>query len=310
MDLLQDVLQQCGLKSSFLGYRKFAAATTVKFPCNKSIGFHVVTQGVAYMHLGGKSRPIELGSGDIAFAARGQDHWISTDPVIHSKVLSLGDFEKRKNGVASPRLTLVSGAYQVWNDPVHPLFSQLPDVFLMKASSMQSFDQLHSLIAMLAVEANSDRLGSDRVLRNVLDILFTLIFRKVIEQSSSKPETWSHALLDDQIKKSVELMHAKWAKPWTLQSLAKELGMSRAGFALKFRKGMGDTPVQYLTKLRMQKAMELLSGTSDSVEVVASAVGYQDAFGFSKAFKKITGMPPREFRKRDFQERESPGRLS
>jgi AraC-like DNA-binding protein len=309
MDLLEDVLKQAGLRSSFLGYRKIGGSTTLQFPCNKSIGFHVVTQGTAYLHLGGKAKPIELSTGDIAFAARGQDHLLSTEKIPHSKVLSLADFESLKHSPKEPRVTLVSGAYQVWNDPIHPLFSELPQVFLLKANAMQSFDQMHALIGMLAIEAHSKNHGSDRILQNILDILFTLIFRKVIEQSSSKPETWSHALLDEQLRKSVELMHGQWAKPWTLQSLSQELGMSRASFALKFKKSMGDTPLQYLTKIRMQKAMGLLSGTTDTIESVATSVGYQDAFGFSKTFKKIVGLPPKEFRKHDLSQRLAPGRV-
>jgi AraC-like DNA-binding protein len=309
MDLLQDILKQSGLKSRFLGYRKIAAATTLQFPCNKSIGFHVVTQGTAYMHIAGRSKPIQLLTGDIAFTARGQDHLISTDASVHSEIVSLSDFALIQSTETLSRLTLVSGAYQVWNDPIHPLFSELPDVFLLKASENQSFDQLHSMISMLATEVSSNDYGSDLIMQNLLDILFALIFRKVIEKSSLQTETWSHAVLDQQIRKSVELMHSQWEKNWTLESLAKELGMSRAGFALKFKKAMGDTPLHYLTNLRMQKAMSLLTQTSDNIETVATAVGYKDAFGFSKTFKKVIGMPPKEFRKRDLSDRLLPWRF-
>jgi transcriptional regulator GlxA family with amidase domain len=137
------------------------------------------------------------------------------------------------------------------------------------------------------------------VLENTLDILFTLIFRKVLEKCSHQPETWSHAILDPHIRRSIELMHSDWAKNWTIESLAIELGLSRAGFAAKFKTAMGDTPVHYLTKLRMQKAMIMLSETDEKIEAIASRVGYKDAFGFSKSFKKMIGVPPKEFRAKD-----------
>jgi AraC-like DNA-binding protein len=309
MDLLQDIFQQAGLKSRFLGYRKINTPMTLKFPCNKSMGFHVVTQGQAYMHLGNRDKPLELSSGDIVFTARGQNHLISTDKVANRKVVSLEDFDAKKNSPAETRLTLVSGAYQVWNDPVHPLFSELPDIFFVKARDTQSFNQIQNMIALLATEASSSHFGCERIQQNILDILFTFIVRKVIEQSSTQAKTWSHALSDEQIKKSIVLMHSKWAKPWTLESLAKELGMSRAGFAVKFKSAMGDTPIQYLTKLRIQKAMELLCHTNESIEKVAFQVGYKDAFGFSKIFKKINGMSPRKFRDKNPRDRGSQGQL-
>ena len=104
-------------------------------------------------------------------------------------------------------------------------------------------------------------------------------------------------------------MHTHLERPWTLNSLAKDVGMSRAGFALKFRNSMGDTPLHYLTIVRIQKAMELLMTTTDNIETVATAVGYNDAFGFSKVFKKLTGFPPKEFRKQDHTDKQTPWRF-
>ena len=59
----------------------------------------------------------------------------------------------------------------------------------------------------------------------------------------------------------------------------------------------------------MQKAMQLLSETRHTLEQVAQAVGYQDAFGFSKVFKRISGMAPRAFREQDASDRQQPWRL-
>ena len=73
--------------------------------------------------------------------------------------------------------------------------------------------------------------------------------------------------------------------------------LSRAGFALKFKTALGDTPLNYLTSIRIQQAMKILTLDDHKIESVALDVGYADAFSFSKAFKKRTGQSPIEFRK-------------
>lgn len=72
---------------------------------------------------------------------------------------------------------------------------------------------------------------------------------------------------------------------------------------------MGDTPLNHLRTLRIQKAMQLLADTQQTLEQVAQAVGYQDAFGFSKAFKRATGQSPRQFREQDLADRLTPYRF-
>ncbi|MBY0440138.1 MAG: helix-turn-helix transcriptional regulator, partial [Burkholderiales bacterium] len=99
------------------------------------------------------------------------------------------------------------------------------------------------------------------------------------------------------------------AAPWTLEGLAARAGLSRTVLAERFRSAMGETPLAYLRTVRMQKAVRLLSETSRTLEQVAREVGYQDAFGFSRAFKRSTGLAPRAFRQRDQRDRADPMRL-
>ena len=148
-------------------------------------------------------------------------------------------------------------------------------------------------------------LGSDRIVQGLLDVMFSFIMRKIVQKTSSKAKTWSHAVQNIQVKKAIELMHSDCSKPWTLDELAKKVGLSRAGFALKFKKSLGDTPLHYLTTLRIQKAMDLLTSTDRNIESIALDVGYQDAFSFSKVFKKLTGLPPKDFRNQELSERKT-----
>lgn len=301
MDLLNNLLLQAGLRSRILGYRSFDSAMTLEFPCSKSIGFHAVTQGCAYIYHGQKK--IMLKRGDIAFMARGINHFVSTEESLPKKITALKDFSQIPSSLKKSKLTLVSGAYQLWNTPLHPLFAEIPDWFVFRQEEIESYDKLNLMIGLLSEEVSQGDLGSERVIQGILDILFSLILRKIVKLKSTQTKTWSHASQDAGIKLALEVLHSDLTKNWTLEDLAKKVGLSRAGFALKFKKSMGDTPLHYLTLLRIQSAMELLSTTSDNIETVAAQVGYQDAFSFSKAFKRIVGLPPKEFKLRDLEDR-------
>jgi len=304
MDLLVDVLSQAGLQRRILTQRAFADSIALAFPCARSFGFHVVTQGTAFVHTPGLPQPIRLEKGDVAFMARGVDHIVSTDEAPPSHVISMGaEGPRMVDGSQEARLALASGAYQVWNDPVHPFFRELPPWYVLRARDVRHFDDLHMAIHLLSAEVGKRALGSQSVCNGLLDVIFTYIIRKIIESHHGEARTWAHAVSDTQIRSALEKMHEDYARPWTLDDLAKEVGLSRAGFAQKFRSAMGDTPFHYLATIRIQKAMELLSKTDDKLEAVAEAVGYKDAFSFSKAFKKLAGVSPRHFRSVDHAER-------
>lgn len=308
MDILADVFKQAGLKARHVQHRAFTEPTALLFPCTKSIGFHVVTQGKAFIHTDGESAPIALGSGDLALMARGLHHIVSTEATVPQKVWSLMDRPDGEvpaaGGAVKPTMAIASGAYQLWNTPVHPFFGELPEWFVVRSEDIGNFDQLQLAITLLTEEVREPKVGTDTVTQALLDIIFMHIVRKIVALRNATPATWSHAMHNAQIKAALELLHTDCAREWTLDELARKVGLSRAGFAQKFKTALGSTPLQYLTTIRVQKAMDLLANTSDKMEAVASAVGYSDAFSFSKVFKKVAGVPPREFRLRDREDRD------
>lgn len=304
MDLLADVLHQSGVKRRILNQRVFTKPAALRFPCDKSFGFHVVTQGKAYIHTPEHDEVIELGAGDVALMTRGCDHIVSTSEKLPRKIMSMEEAAQRNDDDGDKTLlSIVSGAYQVWNKPVHPFFGELPRWYVLRAKEIGRFDQVDLAINLLANETVKPDVGSDTMTQALVDIIFTQIIRKIIAQKNATPQTWSHALHNAHIRSALELMHADCSHDWSLDELAKRVGLSRAGFAQKFKTALGAPPLQYLTTLRVQKAMDLLSNTTDKMEAVSQAVGYKDAFSFSKAFKKIAGMPPKEFRNRDREEK-------
>lgn len=94
-------------------------------------------------------------------------------------------------------------------------------------------------------------------------------------------------------------VHANVNSPWTVDSLAAAAGMSRSAFAVRFKELLGQTPLEYVTEWRMQKAIRLLQQRGKKLIEVAQSVGYDSDAAFSKAFKRVVGLAPGEYRRND-----------
>jgi AraC-like DNA-binding protein len=317
MDLLTDLLQQAGLRRRLLDSRRLAAGTALQFPCDRSIGLHVVTHGRAWVHAPSLPEPLALAAGDIAVMARGCHHVLATQPALRRhQEIPIAPVWTPPPGEAAATIAedgdasqVISGAYQFWNAPLHPFFREIPGWFVLRGDSLPKLGPLALAIALLDEEARQRRLGADTIVHGLLDVIFTYALREIVSRSGGSGSGWSHAVSDAQVRLAVAAMHEDCAHPWTLEELAVRAGLSRTVLAERFRVAMGDTPLAYLRTVRLQKAMRLLSETSRTLEQVAREVGYQDAFSFSKVFKRTLGLAPREFRQRDAGEQSQPWRF-
>lgn len=272
MDLLTDLLRQSGLQQRLLDLDPFAVDEVRRFPCGRSFGFHVVLEGAIRVEPEGDAAPLRLGSGDIAFMARGCHH------ALHAESAAL----------------VMSAAYLLPHTPVHPLFRELPTWRVVPAAPAAG-DRLQRLAALLAEERREDALGSETAIHALIDAAFVQVLRRIVE-GDGQPLSLAAALRAPGIRRALEQLHAAPALDWSLEGLAEVAGLSRSAFAAKFKALVGEGPLGYLRRLRVQRAMGLLARPGASIVATAEAVGYADPFVFSKAFKKLVGVSPREFR--------------
>jgi AraC-like DNA-binding protein len=106
------------------------------------------------------------------------------------------------------------------------------------------------------------------------------------------------AFFDPHIGVALKFMHEQVGAPWTVKRLAAACGMSRSALALRFKEMVGETPLEYLTNLRMRKAAVLLQKGDKKLFDVARSVGYDSEAALSTAFKRVVHVAPREFRRR------------
>ncbi|MDV6235498.1 AraC family transcriptional regulator [Leptospira ellisii] len=301
MDLLSEILTAAAWKSDLLARTPMYKAWGLRFPCERSGGFHILSQGSCYVRFKGKSLPLE--KGDILFIAKGLDHELISSP--ENKAMDIGKFreilKKENRFTGTPITTFVSVRYEVPDTAQHPFFLELPDLILIRSSEIPSHHPLHTTLILISQEVDSG-LGSDLILQKLTDILLYYVIRHWLETNPSPSPGWRSAFKDEKIRAALEALHKRPAHPWTLETLANSVGISRASLANRFRDVLGCTPMDYLARLRIEKGRNLIQEQGATLEEVSRVVGYSSAFAFSKAFKRIHGVSPKNeevWKKRD-----------
>ncbi|MBW0432694.1 AraC family transcriptional regulator [Leptospira yasudae] len=292
MDLLSEILTTAAWKNDILARTSMYKSWGLKFPCDKSGGFHILSQGSCYVRFKGKCIPLE--KGDILFIAKGFDHELVSSP--NDKTMDIGKFReivpKESDLKGVPITTFVSVRYEVPETSQHPFFHELPDHILIRSGEIPSHHPLHTTLVLISQEVDSG-LGSDLILQRLTDILLYYVIRHWLETHPALSPGWRSAFKDEKILAALEAIHKKPAYSWTLENLARAVGISRASLANRFRDVLGCTPMDYLARLRIEKGRSLIQDQGATLEEVARTVGYSSAFAFSKAFKRIHGVSPR-----------------
>ena len=263
--------------------------------------FGMLTRGNCWLSVEGIPDPILLAGGDCFLLAPGSAYTLRDNP--RTRVRSFCDVAPKQNsqvieyGGGGAPTTIILGWFRFGTTSVKPLTRLLPPLILVKADQEQSL-ALHTTMSMLASETAVSAPGSELVVNRLADMLFIHSIRAHI---ASHPQDCSNGLLraifDRQIGAALRSMHEKVDHPWTVESLATASGMSRSSFAVRFKDLVGETPLEYLTSWRMQKATGLLQKGDNKLFEVAKAVGYDTDAAFSKAFKRVFGVAPREYRR-------------
>jgi AraC-like DNA-binding protein len=152
------------------------------------------------------------------------------------------------------------------------------------------------LVGLLLDQLERDAPGQASLLDRLLDALVVAAVQHWATTAADTP-AWLHAGDDPEVARALRLMHDEPGAAWTLTGLADAVGLSRAGFARRFTRVVGESPIAYLSSWRLALAADLLVGTDDTVASISRAVGYTSPFTFSDAFKRSYGRSPLEHRR-------------
>lgn len=267
------------------------------------ISFHFVLEGSCYANLvGGES--IKLTQNKVIVFTRGDRYVISSGPDVRapssppqSRVAARQLPFTESFGEGGPvTARLVSGFLACDSRQYNPLLDNLPAALVGDFTDDSGFRSLAQLTGLAIDQAAAERAGGQTVLGRLTELMFIEVVRQYVERLPANSINWMSALRDASIGRALSLMHSDPGRPWSLESVAREVGLSRSEFAERFTTFVGVPPMQYLAKWRMQTAAGLLR---DSVNIasIANEVGYSCEASFSRAFKKIVGVAPSEWRR-------------
>jgi AraC-like DNA-binding protein len=264
--------------------------------------FAMLSRGNCWLSVEGIPEPIPLTGGDCFLLAKGTSIVLRDSPRTRPK-WTFREMGARANGNVAlcggggTPTTIVCGSLSFDRASLKPITQLLPSFILMKAHEARTH-ALHTTVQALASEMAAQAPGSEVVATRLAEVLFIQILRAHIASRPERNRGWLRAVFDPQLGIALSAIHAKVNSRWTVESLAEAAGMSRSAFAARFKELLGQTPLEYVTEWRMQKAMQLLEQRDKKLMDVARLVGYESDAAFSKAFKRVVGANTSEYIKR------------
>jgi len=261
----------------------------------------MVLRGNCWLSLDAIQEPIPLNEGD-CFLLAPQTSIILRDnprtlPISCCEVAPKAINNVVHYGGGGAPTTVITGLLSFDIVSLKPMTQLLPGLIVVKANQARTL-ALHSTLQLLAAEIAEPAPGAEMVAQRLAETLFIQILRTHIASGAeSHKQGWLRAIFDPQIGAGLRAIHEHVNKPWTVELLATAACMSRSAFALRFKELLGQTPLDYVTEWRMQKAIQLLQKGDKKQFEIAKSVGYETNAAFSKAFKRVVGKPPVSYSK-------------
>jgi AraC-like DNA-binding protein len=282
---------------------EFSAPWSIEFPAGPAY-FHVVERGTCWVTAPTSGPPLEALAGDLVVLARGEGHRIASTP--GRRAVSLDEVLRRNEsgggglrwGGGGAETYLICGSFHLEEVARGALVPLLPPVLHVRGRGGRALEWLDVSMRALAAELNTPSEGTELAVSRLVDLMFIQVLRYWLRQQPEGVGGWLGATRDPQIAAALARMHAEPARAWSIEALARAVGMSRSAFGSRFAALVGEPPLHHLTRWRMQLAATLLRGSALRAHEIATRVGYATEAAFSRTFKRLTGEAPRDFRRR------------
>ncbi len=302
-DVLADVLRSIHLQSTLYCRAKMGAPWGFRVSPREVASFHLVTEGTCWLTVEGIDKPVLLDEGDLVILPHGHAHTMTDHP--NSPVTRLEDLVPKqpvnKDGIfysvgRGTVTTLVCGGLKLEDRATNPLYSMLPSYIHIRSEHGQSAPWLQAIVELVKTEASANQLEAETVITRLSEILFIKAVHAYISTVDDGNVGWLGALKDPQIGQALALIQRQPDDPWTVESLASRVSLSRSAFSAKFKQLVGEPPMQYITRVRLSKAAALMRTHPATLVEVALSIGYDSEVAFSKAFKRYFGIAPGAYR--------------
>ncbi len=306
MDGLEHLLSGPRARQAFLLRMVMEAPWGVRIEDDPALTLFTVARGSTWI-TGELGEPIELHEGDVAVIRGGPVYTVADHPSTTPKVtIEKGNVCVDPDGqLLDQRMALgvrtwgnshdgsdvlLVGTWAAETEAGRPLLAALPALLVRRRGDWDA-----TLVDLLATELMREDPGQEVVLDRLLDLLLVTVVRSWLASEEQVTRGLAHA--DPTVGEALRLMHHHPEHGWTIASLAREVGVSRAALARRFGDLVGEPPMTYLTHWRLSLAADLLVATDDAIDSVARRVGYGSGFALSAAFKRVRGVSPQQHRK-------------
>jgi AraC-like DNA-binding protein len=302
MDVLTDALNALELKGWIAARNELTPPWRYNFVASQDMIFHLLGSGSGYLSVEGDPTPLRVESGAVLLFPFGTAHSIGdelTSPL--TEVLNV-DYEAQREYQGFPsasdesKTVVLCGAFHVEHPGAFSLLHSLPKVIHIPADQGRTVEGFAEIVQLIAREAAAPRLGAQVMLRRLTELLFIHVIRIWVEQQAASSQGWVAALRDQPVSTALGLIHQTPEYGWKVEELAEAVALSRSVFSARFTRLVGEPPITYLTRWRMQRATRLLKENVE-IEKIAALLGYESGVAFRKAFKREVGMPPARYRK-------------
>jgi AraC family transcriptional regulator, alkane utilization regulator len=255
--------------------------------------------------------PVECQAGDVILFPAGDRHVLAAGSPAAlrrrpieitgdslARLLKPGEVTPFKKGRVGKTTRITCGFLACDRRLAEPILLSLPRLLKVSMHDLSTAAWMRSSIRYSVAETRSGRPGAPLVLARLSEILFAEAVRRHIDQLPPGNRGWLAALRDRYVGRTLSLLHAQPAHPWTVEELAAKVGLSRSALAQRFTASLGMPPMQYLTRWRISLAAKRLRDGAGSILLVATEVGYESEGAFNRAFKRELGLPPAAWRKR------------
>jgi AraC-like DNA-binding protein len=316
MDALSEVLRLIRLTGAVFLNGEFTAPWAVESPPSHVLArsllpraeyvveYHLVAKGSCFIRIPG-AEPVALEQGDLVMLPRGDSHVLSSDvvsnmtplPADATQLPAYGEIVSHRLGGGGDLTRIVCGYLAVDRTLCASLLAALPRVLRVSARGGEVNAWLDTYMRFSLLERGEERPGGACVLSKLSELMFVEAIRRYVEALPPGQTGWLAGVRDPMVGKALALMHRSPARPWTVEGLARSVGLSRSSLAERFTELIGQPPMQYLMQWRLTLAAHLLQSTSKAAAVVAEDVGYDSEAAFSRAFKREFGAPPATWRR-------------
>ena len=314
IDLLDPILDGLRLRSSIFARMELQGAWGFTKPKLEGAPFYIVTAGRCDIRLENGSS-VTATAGDLVILPTGEAHEFLSSPTVDTvpfkQVLAgLGwdvwvpgmryktGFLEYERGSGN-QTSIVAGVFDFEDFSRNPLLLRLPRLLYLPGDGAVAniADGFAAVLRLLIAEVTDRRAGSGSVAVRLADVLLLQAVRSYLWTRPAAEVNWCRGMQDTRIARALALIHGDPGRSWKVEALAEVAGMSRARFASRFHELVGESPISYLTDWRMHCASRELTADRKTLAAISFDVGYTSEIAFSKAFKKWSGLLPRDYRR-------------